>query len=169
MWSLPRRYRSRRQITRTFMSVSSNGATSVTNRASWCVAPSFSPPTDCMIAIWFAVTAVGMPSTNSRTVNGSGRVPSKAWLAPTMSLLNMPCTSLPAASICAAMKAEPYSPCSSPATVANTRVPGNWRVANSRASSSTTATPDPSSSAPGASLVKSSTSVTRESRWPVTT
>ena len=110
-----------------------------------------------------------MPSTNSRTVCGSGRVPSQAWLAPTMSLLNMPCTSLPAAAICAAMKAEPYRPCSSPATVANTRVPGNWRVANSRASSSTTATPEPSSSAPGASLVKFSTSVTRESRCPVMT
>ena len=68
----------------------------MTNRASWCVMPSFSPPVACMSAIWFAVTAVGMVSTNSRTVNGSGRVPSKAWLAPTMSLLNMPCTSSPA-------------------------------------------------------------------------
>ena len=58
---------------------------------------------------------------------------------------------------------------SSPETVANTRVPGNLRVAKIRASSSMTATPEPSSSAPGASLVKSSTSVTRESRWPVTT
>ena len=118
MWSLPRRYRSRRQITRTFMPVSADGATSVTNRASWCVTPSFSPPTDCMVAICAWVTAVGMPSTNSRTVCGSGRVPSQAWLAPTMSLENMPCTSLPAAAICAAMKAEPYRPCSSPATVA---------------------------------------------------
>ncbi len=122
-----------------------------------------------MIEIWPAVTAVGMPSRNSRRVCGSGLVPSKAWLAPTMSLLNMPCTSLPAAAICFAMKVEPYSPSSSPATVANTRVPGNWRVANSRASSRTTATPEASSSAPGASLVKSSTSVTRESRCPVTT
>ena len=122
-----------------------------------------------MIEIWSGVTAVGTPSRNSRSVSGSGLVPSKAWLAPTMSLLNMPCTSAPAAVICCAMKVEPYSPCSSPATVANTRVPGNWRVAKIRASSSTTATPEPSSSAPGASLVKSSTSVTRESRCPVTT
>ena len=67
------------------------------------------------------------------------------------------------------MKVEPYSPCSSPATVAKTIVPGNWWVANTRASSSTQATPEPSSSAPGASLVKSITSVTRESRCPVTT
>ena len=67
------------------------------------------------------------------------------------------------------MKAEPYSPCSSPATVANTRVPGNWWVANTRTSSSTTATPEPSSSAPGASSVKFSTSLTRESRCPVIT
>ena len=107
------------------MPVKENGAAAVTNRASWCVAPSFSPPTDCMIEICAGVTAVGMPSTNSRTVCGSGRVPSQAWLAPTMSLLNMPCTSLPAAFICAAMWAEPYRPCSSPATVASTRVPGN--------------------------------------------
>ena len=56
---------------------------------------------------------------------GSGLVPSNAWLAPTMSLLNMPWTSLPAAFICAAMKVEPYSPCSSPSTAANTIVPGN--------------------------------------------
>src|ERR1700722_13038500 len=82
-----------------------------------------------MIAISFAVAAAGMVSTNSRTVNGSGRVPSKAWLAPTMSLLNMPCTSSPAAFIWAAMWADPYSPCSSPATTANTSVPGNWRLA----------------------------------------
>jgi hypothetical protein len=37
------------------------------------------------------------------------------------------------------------------------------RVAMTRASSSTAATPDPSSSAPGASLVAFMTSVTRES------
>ena len=151
------------------MPVRLNGALSWTNLASWWVIPSFSPPTDCISAIWFCVAAVGMPSTKSRTVRGSGLVPSNAWLAPTMSLLNMPCTSLPAAAICAAMCAEPNRPCSSPATVASTRVPGNWWVANTRASSSTTATPDPSSSAPGASSVKFSTSETRESRWPVTT
>ena len=67
------------------------------------------------------------------------------------------------------MKVEPYRPSSSPDTVANTRVPGNWRVANSRASSSTIATPEASSSAPGASLVKSRMSVHRESRCPVIT
>ncbi len=151
------------------MPVTLAGATEVTNRASWWVTPSFSPPVACRVEISAAVTSVGTPSTNSRTLNGSGRVPSKAWLAPTMSLLNMPCTSFPAAFICAAMWAEPYRPCSSPATVASTTVPGNWWVANSRASSRTTATPEASSSAPGASLVKLSTSVTRESRWPVIT
>ena len=61
------------------------------------------------------------------------------------------------------MNAEPYSPCSSPATAANTIVASECRVAMSRASSSTTATPDASSSAPGASLVKFMMSVTRES------
>ena len=42
----------------------------------------------------------GCPPGTCRTVNGSGLVPSKAWLAPTMSLLNMPWTSAPAAAIC---------------------------------------------------------------------
>ena len=86
-----------------------------------------------------------------------------------MSLLNMPWTSLPAVAICCAMKVEPNSPCSSPDTAAKTMVPGNLWVANSRASSSTQATPEPSSSAPGASLTESVTSVTRESRCPVIT
>ena len=103
MWSLPRRYRSRRQMTRTFIPVSSRGATSATYRPSCRATPSFSPPTDCMVAISADVTAVGMPSTNSRMVYGSGGVPSQAWLAPMMSLLNMPCTSAPAVAICWAM------------------------------------------------------------------
>ena len=80
-----------------------------------------------------------------------------------MSLENMPCTSAPAALYCAAWNAEPYSPCSSPATAVNTTVASVGRVANTRAISSTVATPDASSSAPGASLVKFMMSVTRES------
>ncbi len=61
------------------------------------------------------------------------------------------------------MNVEPYRFCSSPATAANTIVDLVWRVAITRASSIETATPDASSSAPGASLVKFMTSVTRES------
>jgi hypothetical protein len=61
------------------------------------------------------------------------------------------------------MCAAPYSPCSSPATAANTIVATGRRLAITRASSMATATPDASSSAPGASDVESMTSVTRES------
>jgi hypothetical protein len=52
---------------------------------------------------------------------------------------------------------------------AKTIVASGARVAMTRASSIMAATPDPSSSAPGASAVKFSTSVTRESMCPVTT
>jgi hypothetical protein len=44
-----------------------------------------------------------------------------------------------------------------------TMVASNWRLAMTRASSSTAATPEASSSAPGASQVKFRTSVQRES------
>lgn len=57
----------------------------------------------------------------------------------------------------------PVQPCSSPATAANTIVDAGRRFAITRASSIATATPDASSSAPGASEVASMTSVTRES------
>src|SRR5262252_3235174 len=148
------------------MPVRLNGATELTYRPSWRDSPSFSPPTAWKSEIWFDtdVQVVGMPSRNIRTVNGSGAVPSWASPVPMMSLLNMPWTSLPAAAICWAMNVEPNRPSSSPDTAAKTIVPGNWWVANSRASSSTHATPDPSSSAPGASSVEFSMSVTRESR-----
>ena len=96
-----------------------------------------------------AVSAVGTPSTNSRTVRGSGGVPSCASPVPTMSLLNMPWTSAPASLNACAMWSEPYRPCSSPATAAKTMVASVRRVAITRASSSTAATPDASSSAPG--------------------
>ena len=111
---------------------------------------------------------VGTPSLKSRTWNRS-RVPSSAVELPMMSLLNMPCTSLPAAFICWAMNSDPKVPCSSPATAAKTIVASGVRVANTRASSRMAATPDPSSSAPGASSVKFRTSVTRESMCPVAT
>ena len=80
-----------------------------------------------------------------------------------MSLLNMACTSAPAFLYCWAMWSEPYRPCSSPATAAKTTVASVRRVAITRASSMIAATPDASSSAPGASLVASSTSEARES------
>jgi hypothetical protein len=50
----------------------------------------------------------------------------------------------------------------------NLIVASKWCVAIARAISSTAATPEPSSPAPGASHVKSSTSVQRESRCPLT-
>ena len=68
------------------MPVRPAGATEVTNRASWWVTPSFSPPVACRVEISAAVTSVGTPSTNSRTLNGSGRVPSNAWLARSLSI-----------------------------------------------------------------------------------
>jgi len=80
-----------------------------------------------------------------------------------MSLVNIPCTSVPAAFNCWARYVDPYRPCSSPATAANTIVEAGRLFAITRASSSTTATPDASSSAPGASEVAFMTSVTRES------
>jgi hypothetical protein len=96
-------------------------------------------------------------------VNRSFGVPSCASPVPMMSLLNMPWMSVPAALSCAAMNADPNRPCSSPATATKMMVASVGRVAKTRASSSTAATPDPSSSAPGASRVKLRTSVTRES------
>jgi hypothetical protein len=80
-----------------------------------------------------------------------------------MSLVNMPCTSTPADLSCWARCAEPYRPCSSPATAAKTIVASGLCLAITRASSRDTATPDASSSAPGASSVEFITSVTRES------
>jgi len=80
-----------------------------------------------------------------------------------VSLLNMAWMSVPASLNDCARWSEPYRPCSSPATAANTIVASGERVAMTRASSMTTETPEPSSSAPGASLVAFSTSVTRES------
>jgi hypothetical protein len=49
---------------------------------------------------------VGTPSENRRTVNGSRRPLSLVEL-PTMSLVNMPSTSMPAALACWAKKVEP--------------------------------------------------------------
>ena len=114
------------------------------------------------------VSVVGTPSANSLTWWAS-RVPSSAVELPMMSLLNMPWTSVPAAFICWAMNSDPNVPCSSPHTAARTIVASGSRVAKTRASSNMAATPDPSSSAPGASSVKFRTSVTRESMCPVAT
>jgi len=61
--------------------------------------------------------------------------------------------STPASRSACARWSDPYRPCSSPATAAKTIVASLRRVAITRASSSTAATPDASSSAPGASLV----------------
>ena len=95
-------------------------------------------------------------------MNGSRRPLSLVEL-PMMSLVNMPSTSIPAALACWAKKVEPKRFCSSPATAMKTIVASNWRVAMTRASSSMAATPEASSSAPGASQVKFRTSVQRES------
>lgn len=144
------------------MSVVAGPATSVTNRASWRAGESFSPPTERRVVASSGVSSVGTPSAKSRRLRGS-RSPSSAVELPTMSLVNMACRSTPEVRNCSAMWVAPYSPCSSPATAANTRVALGLRVASTRASSRETATPEASSSAPGASLVESMTSVTRES------
>lgn len=61
------------------------------------------------------------------------------------------------------MNAEPNRPCSSPATAANWMVASVCRVDMTLAISSAAATPEASSSAPGASAAAFSTSVTSES------
>lgn len=144
------------------MPVASLSATSRTNRASWRLGESFSPPTERRVSACCGVSDVGTPSANSRTVYGS-RVPSSARELPTMSLVNMAWTFVPAALKLSARYADPYRPCSSPATAAKTIVAAGRRFAITRASSRATATPEASSSAPGASPVASITSVARES------
>lgn len=162
MWSPPRRYRSRRWTVRTRMPVASFSATSRTKRASCRDGESFSPPTLRRSSASSAVSAVGTPSANSRTVYGS-REPSSAVELPTMSSVNMARTRAPSRRSDSARCAAPYSPCSSPATAANTSVAAGRRRAITRTSSRTTATPEASSSAPGASLSASMTSLARES------
>ena len=144
------------------MSVASFCATSWTKRASWRDGESFSPPTDWRTDACAGVSVGGTPSANSRTVCRL-RVPSSAVLLPMMSLENIPWMSVPASLNDCARNAEPNRPCSSPATAAKTTVASIGRVANTRAISRIVATPDASSSAPGASLVKFMMSVTRES------
>jgi hypothetical protein len=138
-------------------------ATSSTKRASWRPGESFSPPTDWRVAACAGVSDVGTPSANSRTTCGREMPDEVERDAPMMSLVNMPCTSVPAALAWAAAKPEPYSPCSSPATAMNTIVASKWRVAIARAISSTAITPEASSSAPGASQVALMGSVQIES------
>jgi hypothetical protein len=89
-------------------------------------------------------------------------------LLPTMSFENIPATFMCAAKAWFAKYVEPKRPCSSPEKAAKMMVASNECFDITRASSSTDATPDASSSAPGASQVKSRTSVQRESRWPLT-
>ena len=86
-----------------------------------------------------------------------------------MSFENMPATFMPAAAAWFAKNVEPKRPCSSPSNATNLMVASKDCFDITRASSSTAATPEASSSAPGASHVKSRTLVQRESRWPLTT
>jgi hypothetical protein len=79
-------------------------------------------------------------------------MPFSPWLLPTMSLVNIPWTSASAFLSSFARNVEPNSPCSSPATAAKISVQSGRRVAITRASSIDTATPEASSSAPGAKL-----------------
>ena len=131
-------------------------------RASWRDGPSFSPPVERRIAACCGVSLVGTPSAKSRTLNGS-RVPWSETELPTMSLVNIPATSTPFCLACSAKCVEPNSPCSSPATAMKTIVASNSRFDITRAASSTAATPDASSLAPGASQTASLGSVQRES------
>ena len=80
-----------------------------------------------------------------------------------MSLFSIPSMSMPCALAFLAKKAEPYRPSSSPATAMNLIVAANWWAAITRAISIIAATPEPSSSAPGASHVASIAPVQRES------
>ena len=80
-----------------------------------------------------------------------------------MSLVNMPAMLRPCCFACSAKNVEPNSPCSSPATAMKTIVASNRRCAITRAASSTAATPEASSLAPGASQTASFGSLQRES------
>ena len=82
--------------TRIRIPVASFSATLSAKRPSWRDGPSFSPPTARRMAACSGVSVVGTPSTNIRTVRGSGGVPSWASPVPTMSLLNIAWTSTPA-------------------------------------------------------------------------
>ncbi len=85
-----------------------------------------------------------------------------------MSLLSIAVTFQPLALAVSARSVPPHNPCSSPDSAAKTMVARCFSFAISRAASITSATPEPSSLAPGASLVASITSVTRLSIWPAT-
>jgi hypothetical protein len=91
---------------------------------------------------------VGTPSLKSRTRCAS-LTPFSDRLAPTMSLENMPSMLAPAALYCFAWKSDPKRPSSSPSTAVKTMVDSGLCVARTRATSTITATPEASSSAPG--------------------
>jgi hypothetical protein len=93
-------------MTRTRIPVASLSATSPTNRASCRAGESFSPPTERRVAASSGVSSVGTPSANSRMLCGS-RVPSSAVELPTMSLVNIAWTSVPASLNTCAMWVEP--------------------------------------------------------------
>ena len=137
-------------------------ATSETYRASSRAGESLSPPTFWRLLVFSGVVTVGIPSENNRTVNGSFS-PLSPVSEPMMSLLSMPSMSMFCAFASWAKWAEPYRPSSSPATVMNLIVASNvcWDI--TRAISIIAATPEPSSSAPGASQVASIAPVQRES------
>src|SRR5580765_5677206 len=143
-------------------------AASRTKRASSRGGESFSPPIVRLIAACAAVSCGDGPSAKTRRSRRS-RMPFWPRELPMMSLENIPATFVPAALSRDAKFTEPNVPCSSPEKTAKTIVASKWRVDMTRANSRTAATPEPSSSAPGASDVPFRTSVTRESRWPLTT
>lgn len=145
------------------MLVTEFDATSATNLAKFRAGESFSPPIDSRVATLEAFSVDGMPWANRRMLFGS-RNPLSPLGLPTISFVNIPCTSAPAAAICWAKNEDPNNPCSSPATAPSMTVAlGGGRCARMRTSSMTIATPLASSSAPGASSVKLSMLVTRES------
>ena len=92
-------------------------------------------------------------------------------MAPTMSSVIIPPTWYPCPVSHSFSRLAPSSPCSSPATAAKTRVARNppGRAASASAERIDTATPEASSSAPGASGRGSITSEGMESRCPETT
>ena len=77
-----------------------------TKRPSCRDGPSFSPPMAWRIAACCGRFG-GRDAFDEQPDRCGSRVPSSAVLVPTMSLLNMPWTSAPAAFICLAMKSDP--------------------------------------------------------------
>ena len=150
-------------MSRMFIRVVVLSATSATNRASCArgrvVLAADRAPEGGSLGVSVGGHALGEQPQAERV---AGAVVGRRLL-PTMSLVNMPCTSAPASlNCCASERRAVEALLLARDGREDQRASGRW-VAITRASSIETATPDASSSAPGASAVRFMTSVTRES------